>query len=56
MYQGKEFGVPLPIFINKKTNEPLRDEKVISRIAEIYEKKAQIVGSLTIQKDFRKGL
>ncbi len=32
------WGVPLPIFINKKTNEPLRDEKVISRIAEIYEK------------------
>jgi len=32
------WGVPLPIFINKKTNEPLRDEKVINRIAEIYEK------------------
>ena len=32
------WGVPLPIFINKKTKEPLRDEKVINRIAEIYEK------------------
>ena len=32
------WGVPLPIFINKKTNEPLKDEKVIERIAEIYEK------------------
>ena len=32
------WGVPLPIFINKKTKEPLRDEKVIERIAEIYEK------------------
>ncbi len=32
------WGVPLPIFINKKTNEPLRDKKVIDRIAEIYEK------------------
>ncbi len=32
------WGVPLPIFINKKTNEPLRDERVINRIAEIYEK------------------
>ncbi|MFL2882850.1 MAG: isoleucine--tRNA ligase [Pelagibacteraceae bacterium] len=32
------WGVPLPIFINKKTNEPLRDQKVIDRIAEIYEK------------------
>ena len=32
------WGVPLPIFINKKTQEPLRDQKVIDRIAEIYEK------------------
>ena len=32
------WGVPLPIFINKKTKEPLRDEKVINRIASIYEK------------------
>ena len=32
------WGVPLPIFINKKTKEPLRDKKIIDRIAEIYEK------------------
>ena len=32
------WGVPLPIFINKKTREPLRDKKVIERIASIYEK------------------
>ena len=32
------WGVPLPIFINKKTKEPLRDLSVINRIAEIYEK------------------
>ena len=32
------WGVPLPIFINKKTKEPLRDKKVINRIAAIYEK------------------
>ena len=32
------WGVPLPIFINKKTKEPLRDKKVIDRIADIYEK------------------
>ncbi len=31
------WGVPLPIFINKKTGEPLRDNKVIDRIASIYE-------------------
>ena len=34
----KSLGVPLPIFINKKTKEPLKDKKVIERIAEIYEK------------------
>ena len=32
------WGVPLPIFINKKTKEPLRDQKIINRIADIYEK------------------
>jgi len=32
------WGVPLPIFINKKTKEPLRDKDVIERIASIYEK------------------
>ena len=32
------WGVPLPIFINKITKEPLRDQKVIDRIANIYEK------------------
>lgn len=32
------WGVPLPIFINKKTEEPLKDAKVIERIASIYEK------------------
>ena len=32
------WGVPLPIFINKKTKEPLRDQKVIDKIADIYEK------------------
>ena len=32
------WGVPLPLFINKKTKKPLRDQKVIDRIAVIYEK------------------
>ena len=32
------WGVPLPIFINKKTKEPLKDKKIIDRIADIYEK------------------
>ncbi len=32
------WGVPLPIFINKKTKNPLKDQKIIDRIAQIYEK------------------
>ena len=31
------WGVPLPIFVSKKTGEPLRDNLVIERIAKIYE-------------------
>ncbi len=34
----RSWGVPLPIFVNKKTKEPLRDQGVIDRIADIYEK------------------
>ncbi len=34
----RTWGVPLPIFINKNTKEPLRDKDVINRIADIYEK------------------
>lgn len=32
------WGVPLPIFIDKKNGQPLRDPAVIERIAEIFEK------------------
>ena len=32
------WGVPLAIFVNKKTGEALKDEKVLSRIIEIFEK------------------
>ena len=31
------WGVPLPIFVNKQTGEPLRDLNIIERIAKIYE-------------------
>jgi len=34
----RSWGVPLPIFVNKKTNEPLRDSEVVENIAKIYEK------------------
>ena len=32
------WGVPLPLFVNKKTGKPLRDINVVNRIADIYEK------------------
>ena len=32
------WGVPLPLFVNKKSGQPLRDIEVINRIADIYEK------------------
>ena len=32
------WGVPLPLFVNKKTGQPLRDENIINIIADIYEK------------------
>ena len=32
------WGVPLPLFVHKKNGTPLRDIKVINRIADIYEK------------------
>jgi len=32
------WGVPLPLFVSKKTNKPLKDLEVIENIAKIYEK------------------
>jgi len=32
------WGVPLPLFVNKKDGKPLRDINIINRIADIYEK------------------
>ena len=34
----RAWGVPLPLFVNKKDGKPLRDINVINRIADIYEK------------------
>src|SRR3546814_16113864 len=31
------WGVPLPIFVDKKTDEPLRDARVIERVAAAFE-------------------
>jgi len=33
----RAWGVPLPIFVSKQTGEPLRDAKVLARIASAYE-------------------
>ena len=38
MYQDKEFGVPLPIFVRKDSGKVLIDDEVIENIASIYEK------------------
>ena len=32
------WGVPLPLFVDKKNGQPLRDINIINRIADIYEK------------------
>ena len=33
----RAWGVPIPVFVHKETGEPLRDQKVIDRIAEAFE-------------------
>ena len=45
--------VPLPIFINNKTKEPLRDQKIIDRIASIYEKQGSDCWFTDDAKTFR---
>ncbi|MBL8712864.1 MAG: isoleucine--tRNA ligase [Alphaproteobacteria bacterium] len=34
----RAWGVPIAIFVNKKTNEPLKDEKVLKNIIDIFNK------------------
>ena len=34
-FQDREFEVPLPLFVSKETGQPLRDQEVIDRIADI---------------------
>ncbi|MCZ6858933.1 MAG: isoleucine--tRNA ligase [Alphaproteobacteria bacterium] len=34
----RAWGVPLPLFVHKETGEPLRDQEVIGRIADAFEK------------------
>ena len=46
------WGVPLPIFVNKETGEPLRDLNVIERIAKIYEDKKVTCLSVLTEEDY----
>ena len=33
----RAWGVPIPVFVSKKTGEPLRDQAVIDRVVEVFE-------------------
>jgi isoleucyl-tRNA synthetase len=33
----RAWGVPIPVFVNKHSGEPLRDQKVVDRVAEAFE-------------------
>jgi isoleucyl-tRNA synthetase len=33
----RTWGVPIPVYVNKRTGEPLRDQSVIDRIANLFE-------------------
>lgn len=46
------WGIPLPLFTNKKTGELLRDESVINRIADIFEKEGTNAWFSRNPKDF----
>ena len=46
------WGVPLPIFINKKTKEILVDDEFLKILQKFMKKRDQIVGFLMILKNF----
>lgn len=46
------WGVPMPLFIEKKSGEPLRDTEVINRIADIFEKEGSNAWFSRNAKDF----
>ena len=56
VFKTKGMGVPLTIFINKNTGEPLKDEKVMERIIEDVKRKGLMFGYQKPIKIFRKGL
>ena len=46
------WGVPLPIFVNKKTKEILVDDEVLKILHQFMKKKVQIAGFQMILKNF----
>lgn len=46
------WGVPIPLFINKKTGELLRDEEVVERVAQIFEKEGANAWFIRPAQDF----
>ena len=48
----RAWGVPIAIFVNKKTEEPLKDEKVLKRIYDIFEKEGSDAWFIRPPQDF----
>jgi isoleucyl-tRNA synthetase len=48
----RAWGVPIPVFVNKKTGEPLRDQAVIDRIADAVEREGGDVWFSTEPSEF----
>ena len=46
------WGVPIPIFVNKKTNEPLIDDEVFRRVEDIFKKEGSDAWFLKKSEDF----
>ena len=41
----RPWGVPIALFVNKETAQPLKDEAVNKRIFEIFSRRDQMLGS-----------
>ena len=49
----KEFGnLPLPIFVNKKTGEPLRDQKLLKKLRRFMNWREAMPGLIQNPQDF----
>ena len=48
----RAWGVPIAIFVNKKTREPLRDDEVCARITEVFEQEGSDAWFVRNPQDF----